>query len=326
MYANLANLLLRAGSRAGERPAVVHGDQTVWNYAQLADRTAVIAANLREHLGLAVGDRVALIMRNVPEYVELLFACWHAGVVAVPVNAKLHPREFAYILDNSQARVCFVTPDLAGALNEALESVQGVEAVIEVAGADYQRLTRGAGVAAEPTRADDLAWLFYTSGTTGKPKGAMLSHRNLMAMTLCYFADVDTVAPTDCILHAAPMSHGSGIYILPHVAAGAAQVVPTSGGFDAAEMCSLLETRAGVGLFAAPTMVNRLVDHPGSQTPISPTSRPSSTAAAPCTWRTASGPEHPGRPPGADLRAGRKPHDHHGPAEILLCGRKAPAL
>ena len=263
MYANLANLLLRAGSRAGERPAVVHGDRTVWDYAQLADRTAVIAANLRQQLGLAAGDRVALIMRNVPEYVELLFACWHAGVVAVPVNAKLHPREFAYILDNSQARVCFVTPDLAGALGEALESARGVETVIEVAGADYQRLTRGDGMAAAPTRADDMAWLFYTSGTTGKPKGAMLSHRNLMAMTLCYFADVDPVAPTDCIVHAAPMSHGSGIYILPHVAAGAAQVIPASGGFDAEEICGMLDTLQGVGMFAAPTMVNRLIDYPG---------------------------------------------------------------
>jgi acyl-CoA synthetase (AMP-forming)/AMP-acid ligase II len=90
----------------------------------------------------------------------------------------------------------------------------------------------------------------------------MLSHRNLLAATLSYYADVDAVAPGDCILHAAPMTHGSGLYILPHIAAGACNVVPASGAFDPPEIFALLRHWRGVTMFAAPTMVKRLVEHP----------------------------------------------------------------
>ena len=196
-------------------------------------------------------------MKNLPQYLEILGGIWHAGLVAVPMNAKLHAAEFAYMLQHSGAELCFVTADLAEALRPLLPGLP----LIVVGGADYEALFAGPPAPLTACGADDLAWLFYTSGTTGRPKGAMLTHGNLRAMTACYFADVDAIAPEDCNLHAAPMSHGSGIYILPHWAAAAANVVPASGGFDAAEVVALCQHFQGVTGFFAPTIVKRLVDH-----------------------------------------------------------------
>ena len=217
---------------------------------------------MRSTLRLGPGDRVGIFATNSPEYVELVWAAWWAGLAVVPINAKLHPKEAEYILDHSGARVCFVTSDLAGGVVPLAGVVPGLERVIVTDGDDYPRLLAAGGAPeVAPTAPDDLAWLFYTSGTTGRPKGVMITHRNLLAMTLCYFVDVDEIAPDDCIVHAAPMSHGSGLYGLPHVARAAKQVIPESGGFDAVEVFELSRRHPGVAMFAAPTMVKRLVDH-----------------------------------------------------------------
>lgn len=259
---NIANLLVRSAGVFGERPAVALGERFVLDYEDLARRSSVIAGNLRHKLGLGPGERVALVMKNVPEYVELLFACWHGGLVATPVNAKLHPQEFAYILADCAARACFVTADLADAVSSVASRLPALQRIICVGGREYGRLLDGEAIPPYPSEPTDTAWLFYTSGTTGKPKGAMLSHRNLMAMTACYRCDVDDIDAGDSIVHAAPMSHGSGLYILPHVAAGAVQVVPESGRFDPEEIFRLVARHPGSAFFAAPTMIKRLIDSP----------------------------------------------------------------
>jgi long-chain acyl-CoA synthetase len=101
---------------------------------------------------------------------------------------------------------------------------------------------------------------FFTSGTTGKPKGAILSHRLLAAASYAYLSEVDAAMPGDAILHAAPMSHGSGLYMMAHVMRRGINVVPESGGFDASEIAKLLHAWPRSSMFAAPTMVKRLVD------------------------------------------------------------------
>ena len=259
---SVANLMLRAGRSYAERPAVAVGPEVRLTYGALARRVAGLAGALRGRFALAPGDRVALIMANGPAYLEVMFAAWHAGLVAMPINAKLHAKEHAYILDHAGARLCFVSADLADEIAAIAPSVDGLEAVVCVDEADYEGLADGDPIDLQWRDPGELAWLFYTSGTTGRPKGAMLSHRNLMAMTTSYFIDVDTIAPEDCIIHAAPMSHGSGMYMLPHVAAAAKQVIPASGGFDPGEIVDLIAAHRGVSFFAAPTMVTRLVDDP----------------------------------------------------------------
>lgn len=258
---NLAAWLTRAGTYMGDQAALGLGDTVVASYRDLAGRTARLAGAMRTNLGLRPGDRVALTMTNAPEYIEILFAAWHAGLAAVPVNAKLHPNEFAYILGNSGARAVFMSTDLAETVSAL--PVETLDHRIEVGSDAYEALFAADAIDLAQVAPDDVAWLFYTSGTTGQPKGAMLTHRVLTAMTLNYFADIDTVSPGDCILHAAPMSHGSGLYLLPHIVRGACNVVPESRHFDPAEMYGLMSRWPGMGFFAAPTMVKRLVDYGG---------------------------------------------------------------
>jgi long-chain acyl-CoA synthetase len=262
----LADLLHRAAVADPNRPALAVGAHGHSTFGQMAARVATIAGTLRNRFGLEPGARVALALINGPAFLDILCACWHGGLVPVPMNAKLHPREFAYILGHCGVRLCCASPKLATAIATQSTDIPDCR-LLAIAGlgepaADERELLAGEPISMAGGQIDDAAWLFYTSGTTGRPKGAVLSHRNLLAMARAYTTDVDSIAGDDCILHAAPMSHGSGLYAVPHLAAGALQVIPESGGFDPAEVFDLLRTHAGMTFFAAPTMVKRLVEHP----------------------------------------------------------------
>jgi long-chain acyl-CoA synthetase len=255
---NVAGLLARTTATWPALPALAEGDAVLADYATLARRVATLAAALRAQ-GLVAGERVALVARNSPAYVEALFACWWAGLVAVPVNAKLHPRELEFVLADAGARFAFVD----AAWSDALGSLADAPRSVELGSAAYARLlARDVTRAVEAVGARDVAWLFYTSGTTGRPKGVMISHANLVAMAQGYLANVAPVTPGDALLHPAPLSHGSGLYLVPHVARGACNVVPASGGFEPAEVLAMIARWHGASFFAAPTMVRRLLDAP----------------------------------------------------------------
>lgn len=259
---NLASLLVRSADCYPALVAVARGTLAVHSYASLARRVTGIAAAMRE-AGLLPGDRVLLLAGNCPEYVEVMFAAWHAGVCVVPVNARLHAREAAFILQDCTARWAFVDVAWRDALSPLAGDFAGLERAIVVGSAEYRAMAAtDSGAGPLPCSADDPAWLFYTSGTTGAPKGVVLSHDNLLAMCQCFLSDVETVAPGDANLHPAPMSHGSGLYVLPHVLRAATNVVPESGGFHPEELCGLIEHWPGSLFFAAPTMVKRLVESP----------------------------------------------------------------
>ena len=257
---NLAQLLQRQALLAPDRPAILHGTTLHATHGQWAARAAALAARLRA-AGLAPGERLLLFMRNHPRYLELLWGAWWAGLAVVPVNAKLHPSEVAWIVGNSGARWGFVTSDVAPG------AIAGLQRQVDTEGAEADLLlaplkaSEGPPPAPHDAGPDDLAWLFYTSGTTGRPKGVMITQRNLLTMGLAYFVDVDAVGAGDAIVYGAPMSHGCGLYAIPHLMAGARHVVPASGGVDPAELFALGRALGPLSTFAAPTIVKRLVDH-----------------------------------------------------------------
>jgi long-chain acyl-CoA synthetase len=255
---NLSHTLFRTARRLPRAVAVIERDHVKLSYEQLAERSLHLASALIT-LGAGPGARVGLLAHNCAAYVELLYACWAAGACAVPINMRLHPKEVAFILDDADVRVMFVT---AGIDTTAIEAARGgTTHFVDVDGAEYRKLLHSeASPASTPQSAHVPAWLFYTSGTTGRPKGVVLTHANLLAMALNYLADVDHAAVGDHLLHAAPMSHGSGLYTIPNIAVGATQLIPSSHGFDVTEMAHIIAFTPHVKFFAAPTMVMRLVD------------------------------------------------------------------
>ena len=256
---NLALFLERAGRDDPRRPALGFGARVLRSYGDMAGRVARLAGALRS-LGLNPGDRVAILGKNSPDYVEVLYAIWHAGLAAVPANAKLHGAELGYILEQSSAQMCFTSDGLDGEL--APYAPKSLKRLMVIGGADYEALFAADPIAVVSRGGDDLAWLFYTSGTTGRPKGAMLTHKVLAAASEAYAAEVDTLTPGDPLLHAAPMSHGSGLYMMSYVIRRGVNVVPESGGFEPEEIFSLFRAWPGTSMFAAPTMVKRLVECP----------------------------------------------------------------
>jgi len=247
---NLANWLVKTAKLHPDAPALFNGATCCATYTEFSRRAAAIAAHLQTELGVTKGDRVAVFLPNCTEYLETLYGIWFLGAIAVPVNGKLHEKEASWIVSDAGAKVVFT--------NAALDLAAEARVITTDT---FQMLYKTTPMPNPvPIAHSDLVWLFYTSGTTGKPKGVMLTSANIIAMTLSYFADVDDVNKSDAALYAAPMSHGAGIYNFMHVIRAARHVVPLSGGFDADEILTLAPALQNVSMFAAPTMVRRLID------------------------------------------------------------------
>ena len=245
----LADPLEHARSCFGNRVAVIDGDRTI-TYHELADRCARLAGMLAD-LGVQRGDRVALLAANGHRYLEAFFGLPAAGIVLVPLNTRLAPAELAHIVQHSGARVLITDRDPAG-----LDTL--VEHVITIPD-DYERMLDSVGAREELVRvaSDDVAALFYTGGTTGLPKGVMLTHGNLVANAFNKILACSLVAD-DVFLGAPAMFHVAGIAPLTGLAwlGGTTVTAPM---FDPAACLDLI-SRHGVTIFLpVPTMLAALV-------------------------------------------------------------------
>jgi acyl-CoA synthetase (AMP-forming)/AMP-acid ligase II len=266
---NVGKLLTKSALTYPDNLAVAYGT-TKLTYAQFNARVNRLA-NALNRLGIRKGENVAILQYNYPQTLESMFACFKAGYGAVPINFRLHPNEFAFIIDHSESAAVILSSEF----NEPILSIQdripkARNRLITFLGAggeilDYEKLLsmESDQCADADVQPDDLAWLFYTSGTTALPKGAMLTHRNLLAMTMSFYADMcPDFGPEDVILHAAPLSHGSGLYALPNIAKGAANAILESKTFDPELVFKLIQQYRVTNMFAAPTMVRMMIESP----------------------------------------------------------------
>jgi long-chain acyl-CoA synthetase len=254
------SLTLQATARIHPGRTAIAWEGGSLSYAAFEDQVRRIAHALRHRHGLRSGARVGIAMENAPEFYPLLYGIWRAGLSAVPMNSKLHPKEMAWILKDAEAKLCFASPKLGGELTAA---GTGSLPIVVTGTSDHRALLGDDAIVGEPGDPQAEAWLFYTSGTTGRPKGAILSHRNILFSCHCYYADIDWIDTQDTILHAAPLTHGSGLYGLAHIARGGCNVI-AAGSFEPERVFDALTTYANLSMFAAPTMVSRLINHPAA--------------------------------------------------------------
>ena len=260
---NIGNLLTTAAASRPTQWATVRGPQRQ-NYRQFNARVNRLAHGLAA-LGAQPGTNISILMTNGPEMLEVMFAGFKAGCGVVPINFRLHPRECSYIVSHSESRIVFTEERF----QDTLAQTDGDLVQIVTTGPPTERFLSYEAVLAEQSDRyddvdvdpDDIAWIFYTSGTTGQPKGAMLSHRNLWGMTQRFHQDIlPDPGEREAVLHAAPLSHGSGLYALPNVANVASHIFLETSSFEPQQVLTILQEEQVTNLFAAPAMINRLLE------------------------------------------------------------------
>jgi len=254
---NLASWLVEIADKHPKNEALLKGEYCSADYATFRARSSSISDYLENVLGLKKGDRVAIFSANSTEYLEIIYAVWFLGGVVVPINSKLHINEALWIINDSGSKVLFT--DEKNIFNNQVSTHLKPTIISITEKSFYELYLFSSNRIPVKINKNDLVWLFYTSGTTGSPKGVMLSSKNLQAMVKGYLSDVDTVSPSDTSLYAAPMSHGAGLYNVIFVKLGARHSVPISGRFAPLEVLKLSLKLKRVCMFLAPTMVNRLV-------------------------------------------------------------------
>jgi long-chain acyl-CoA synthetase len=251
---NVGRFLTAAAARHPDRMALTFEGRRC-SYGDMNQRVDALAQGLTR-LGLASGDRVVLWLRNSPHYIETFFACWKLGLVAVPVNVRLTPADVAFHAEDSQAAAMVYSDEFA----EGAEVVPVAHRIGagHLAYEDLVAENLGARDQAREVPDDAAAWLFYTSGTTGRPKGAILTHANLTFIAVSWCADLHCLQPEDIVLHCAPLSHGAGFHALVAVARGAENVVHAR--FDPPAVFEAIARHRVSVVWLVPTQIRMLLD------------------------------------------------------------------
>lgn len=264
---NLAYFLTRAARLHPNREAIVHGEMTL-SYQTLDERVGRLAGALLS-LGLKRGDRVGIVAEIEPRAIECLLAPLRAGLVLVPMNPRLHANEYAFMLRKCEAKALLVSRQRIGDLVAVRGEFPEVEHVVAIDSLsidgvlDYESLLAAAvPVGDVEVGEQDLAWIFFTSGTTGHPKGAMHTHRSLRTMVETQLIESLPVIPGDRLAVLTPMSHAAGLMVFHEIAGGGTHVFPVFHGFQADDFYQLVERQRITKCMLVPTMIQRLLDFP----------------------------------------------------------------
>lgn len=264
---NLANFLHQAARRHGNEIGFVWGEVN-WTWADLARRVNAMAAALAAK-GIGKGDRVLVQSKNCNQMFESMFACFQIGAVWVPANFRQTPAEVAYLAQSSGASALICHRDFPEHAAVVREAASGIQFVISIGasefGDDYDALVArhsGESVPMVPVEHDDPCWFFFTSGTTGRPKAAVLTHGQMAFVVTNHLCDLmPGTTHQDASLVVAPLSHGAGVHQLTQVARAAKTVLLSSERFDVDEAWGLVEQWRITNLFTVPTIVKLLTEH-----------------------------------------------------------------
>jgi fatty-acyl-CoA synthase len=265
---SLADWIDRHAAYAPSKAAILFEDREL-SYAALADEIEKLAAGLAHDLHIRPGDRVAVLACNRPEFLALVFACARIGAICVPLNWRLAPPEHRYILQNAEASVLFCEP----AFRDGIETIRAELADCALVGfgfsgkgwRDYAALLKSDSAAPRRGRREDPALLVYTSGTTGRPKGAVLTQDALHWNAVNSTAMHDLVS-TDRVLTFLPLFHVGGLNIqtLPALHAGATVVLQAR--FQPTEALQAIARRRPSLTLVVPAVMSALVQHPAWRT------------------------------------------------------------
>lgn len=265
---NLSHVLRQAARRFPQEIGFVHGSsETTW--AQMDARVDAMAAALVKR-GIGKGDRILVQSKNCLEMFESMFAAFRIGAVWVPTNFRQTPDEVAYLAQASGAIAMICHADfpehvaVARAQSPAIASVIGIGSA--AFGDEYNALVAaqmGEKVPVADVEHDDPCWFFFTSGTTGRPKAAVLTHGQMGFVITNHLCDLmPGTTHEDASLVVAPLSHGAGVHQLCQVARAVKTILLPSEKFDVAEAWRLVEQWRVTNLFTVPTITKLLAEHP----------------------------------------------------------------